>query len=89
MEAPEGSYIRPLGFIKNDFICGYGKPGDKGESVAGKSVVPMYELEIFDKSKKSLKKYSQENIYISDIFVEENLVTVNRVKKANGVYTIA
>lgn len=87
VEAPKGSYIRPLGFINNDFICGYGKTVDKGKTVAGETVIPMYELEIFDKSEKSLKKYSQENIYISDIFVEENLVTVNRVKKTDGIYT--
>lgn len=89
VKAPKGSYIRPLGFINNDFICGYGKAADRGETVAGGTVVPMYELEIFDKAEKSLKKYSQENIYISDIFVEENLVTVNRVKRTDGIYTSA
>lgn len=89
IKAPEDSYIRPLGFIKNDFICGYGKEQDRGQTVAGETVIPMYELEIFGASDKSLKKYSQEGVYISDILVEENLVAVNRVTKADGIYTTA
>lgn len=89
LEAPEGAYIRPLGFIKNDFICGYGKAEDRGQTVAGEEVIPMYELEIFGESEGSLKKYSQEGIYISDILVEENLVTINRVTKTDGIYTTA
>lgn len=87
IKAPSGSYIRPLGFIKNDFICGYGKAEDKGQTVAGETVIPMYELEIFGSSDESLKKYSQEGMYISDILVEENLVSINRVIKADGIYT--
>lgn len=87
VKAPEGAYIRPLGFIKNDFICGYSKAADKGMTVSKEEVNPMYELEIFGTSKKSLKKYSQEGIYISDILVEKNLVTLNRVTKSEEIYT--
>lgn len=87
VNAPEEVYVRPLGFIRNDFICGYGKQADQGQTVAGEEVIPMYELEIFASSDESLKTYSQEGIYISDILVEENLVEVNRVTKSNGIYT--
>lgn len=87
VKAPQESYIRPLGFIKEDFICGYGRMTDQGETVAGEEIIPMYELEIFDKNQKSLKKYSQAGIYISDILAEENLVAINRVIKTEGLYT--
>lgn len=87
INAPAGTGIRPLGFIKNDFICGYVKEADQGQTVAGEKVIPMYALEIFDSSNQSLKKYTQEGVYISDILVEENLVTINRVTKTNQVYT--
>lgn len=87
VEAPEGAYVRPLGFIKNDFICGYLRAEDQGTTVAGEDVTPLYELEIFGSSNESLKKYSQEGVYISDILVEKNLVTINRVTKTEQVYT--
>ena len=47
----------------------------------------MYELEIRDSKNKVVKTYSVEETYISDIFVEENLVTLNRVTKSGDTYT--
>lgn len=91
VEAPKDAFVRPLGFVNDDFICGYMKEEDKGMTLAGDPVAPMYRMEIFGFSEqsgqKSLKKYEQEGIYVSDILVEEGLVTVNRVKKAEGTYT--
>lgn len=87
VDAPEGACVRPLGFIHDDFICGYGRESDKGQTVAGDEVLPLYELEIFGAGRESLKTYSQDGIFISDILVEENLVTINRVTNNNGIYT--
>ena len=87
VKAPKGASVRPLGFIKNDFICGYLRTDDQGTTVSGEDVTPMYELEIFGASNESLKKYSQEGVYISDILVEKNLVTINRVTKSGEIYT--
>lgn len=91
VSAPEDAFVRPLGFITDDFICGYLKDEDKGTTLAGEEVAPMYGMEIFGFSeqsgKKSLKKYTQEGIYVSDILVEDSLVTVNRVTKSGQTYT--
>ena len=46
----------------------------------------MYELEIRDVENKAVKNYSAEGTFISDILVEENLVTINRVVKNEDVY---
>lgn len=90
IHAPEGATIRPLGFIADDLICGYLKESDQGKTVAGEEVNPMFEMEIFEFSErsgsKSMKKYAQDGIYISDVLVEGNLVTVNRITKSDQTY---
>lgn len=86
IEAPEGDAIRPLGFVANDFIYGKLHPEDSGKSVSGEEIAPMYELEIRDVENKAVKNYSAEGTFISDILVEENLVTINRVVKNEDVY---
>lgn len=87
VNARENEAIRPLGFVTDDFICGYIREEDKGVTVSGESVRPMYELEIRDMSDKVLKTYAEDGVYMTDVLVEENLVTVNRVTKAGDVYT--
>lgn len=80
--------IRPLGFIKNDFVYGIAKPEHAGKTVSGQTVIPMYKLEIRDAKNNIVKTYQQENIYISDVFVETNMITLNRMMKNGEVYTV-
>ena len=87
VEAKDGETIRPLGFVASDFVYGRQRPADKGRTVAGEELLPMYELEIRDSKNKVVKTYSVEETYISDIFIEENLVTLNRVTKSGDTYT--
>ena len=87
VEARKGEAIRPLGFIKNDFICGYVRESDLGKTTVGEEVIPMYELEIRGADNKAEMNYAQEGIYISDIIVEENMVTLNLVTKEGEIYT--
>lgn len=87
LEASTGESIRPLGFVINDFIYGRQRADDKGKTVAGEDILPMYELEILDGKNEVVKTYTVEGIYISDIFVEDNLVTLNRVTKSGEIYT--
>lgn len=87
VEAKDGETIRPLGFVASDFVYGRQRPADKGRTVAGEELLPMYELEIRDSKNKVVKTYTVEGTYISDIFIEENLVTLNRVTKSGDTYT--
>lgn len=84
---PQGMAVRPLGFVFDDFVCGYVRASDKGTNVAGEEIYPMYMLEIRDTSNKIMKTYSQAGVYLSDVLVEENLVTLNRLSRNEGVYT--
>lgn len=87
VEAKEGESVRPLGFVSDDFIYGCQKPSDKGKTVAGDDILPMYKLEIINDKGKVVKTYASDGIYISDILIEQNLVTLNRVTKAGNIYT--
>lgn len=87
VEAKEGESIRPLGFVINDFVYGHQREQDKGETVTGEALLPMYGLEIRDTKNKIVKTYAIEDTYISDVFIENNLVTLNRVTKSGNVYS--
>ena len=50
----------------------------------------MYQLEIHDSKNKKIAEYSFEDqgIYISDILIEGNMVTLNRLAKAGEIYNV-
>lgn len=48
----------------------------------------MYELEIRNSENEVMKTYSADKIYISDVFIEENMMTLNRVVKSGETYTV-
>ena len=86
--AKEGEAVRPLGFIGEDFVYGYIRQEDVGHTAAGEEMFPMYKLEIRNSKKEVMKTYSAEQIYISDVFIEENMMTLNRVAKSGETYTV-
>lgn len=87
IEAKDGEAVRPLGFVASDFVYGYQNPADKGTTVAGEEILPMYAIEIRDTKNKVVKTYSVDQMYISDTLIEDNMVTLNRVTKAGEIYT--
>lgn len=91
IEAAEGELIRPLGFINGDFVFGKIRPGDAGVNVSGEEIRPMYEIEIRNSDNETEAQYTFEdqNIYTTDILIEENLLTLNRVVKTGGIYNAA
>ena len=86
--AKSGEAIRPLGFIGSDFVYGYLRQEDVGHTAAGGELFPMYELEIRNSENEVMKTYSADKIYISDVFIEENRRTLNRVVKSGETYTV-
>ncbi len=55
--------------------------------MSGEEITPMERLEIISSKNEVVKTYQADNIYISDIIVEKNMVTVNRVTKNGDLYT--
>ncbi|MCB7306212.1 hypothetical protein NE683_19465 [Bariatricus massiliensis] len=88
--AAEGEeYIRPIGFIKNDFVYGTLRGADAGHTTAGQSVYPMYKLDIVNQKQEIVKNYQVQELYILDTFITDNMMTINRVSKNEDVYTPA
>lgn len=87
VKANEGENVCPLGFVNNDFVYGVERAQDEGRTISGEALLPMYKVEITDSSLKIQKTYEIENIYLSDIFVENGLITVNRVSRVGDLYT--
>ena len=87
VKARKGEAVRPLGFVIEDFICGYVRESDQGVTVTGEEIQPIYEMEIRDLSNKVMKTYALDAMYLTDVLVDANLVTLNRVTKAGNVYT--
>lgn len=86
MAAGAGEILQPLGFVINDFVYGTARTADEGTTVSGDRVVPMYKLEIKSGSGNTEKTYQADQIYILDVIIEENQVTVNRAMKNGTVY---
>ncbi len=86
VRAKEGETIRPLGFVGDDFIYGVMQKKHAGKTVSGTKITPMYKLEICDKDGAVVKTYQEKSVYISDVFIEDNMVTLKRVKKSNSKY---
>lgn len=82
-----GEFIRPLGFISEDFVYGIGRKEDAGAFVTGEHVCPMYKLEIRDTDNEVVKTYQADQVYVTGATVEEKMLILDRVVKNESVYT--
>ncbi|WAJ24285.1 hypothetical protein [Lacrimispora xylanolytica] len=73
---------RPLGFVGDDFIYGIANEGDKWMENGRILDAPMHRIEIMDQTGKILKEYEQENVYISDVSVDESRIHLTQVAKS-------
>ena len=79
--------IRPLGFVKNDFVYGVAKTADTGRTVSGEVTAPMYKVEIQNGKGKTVKTYQVDGIYVLDTVFDVNMITLNRATKEGETYT--
>ncbi|MBE5939465.1 MAG: hypothetical protein E7266_03615 [Lachnospiraceae bacterium] len=85
--APEGDYVRVLGFVGNDFAYGIAHSGDISEDEAGYTTFPMYKLVMkLGGENSDASVYTKENIYITDIEIINNMIMLTRVKKEDGKF---
>ena len=82
-----GEFIRPLGFISEDFVYGIGRKEEAGAFVTGEHVCPMYKLEIRDTDNEVVKTYQADQVYVTGVTVEEKMLILDRVVKNESVYT--
>lgn len=84
----DDQYLRPLGFIGEDFIYGQANAADVVSDAAGNTTFPMNGLIILDTSDQSeLKTYTTSGGYVEKISVDGYTVTIDLIAQNNGVYT--
>lgn len=83
----DDQYLRPLGFIGEDFIYGQANAADVVSDAAGNTTFPMNGLIILDTSDQSeLKTYTPSGGYVEKTSVDGYTVTIDLIAQNNGVY---
>lgn len=77
----EGEVIRPLGFMEEDIIYGVAYEADVVKESSGSIFYPMYKVCICNAAGEVLKEYRQADIYVTECVVEDNQITLERVRR--------
>lgn len=81
--------VIPLGFVEDDFVYGYAKPSDAGETVGGEEVLPIYRIEICNNEKEIIMTYDAGEDYVLGAQIKNGMITLNRVRKNGDIYVAA
>lgn len=84
IDAKEGERIILIGNIDDNIVYGQVKDKDLSEDSDGTKITPMYKVSIVDKNGKELKVYQQNNIYVTNAEVADDVIQMERAKKQNG-----
>lgn len=81
IKAGKGKCLTLLGGIQNKLIYGIMKKSDITEASDGTVVTPMYEVRIVDTDGNTIKDYQAGKYYVTDVKIEDSIITLYRVKK--------
>lgn len=85
ISAKGDEYLKPLGFIEEDFVYGAADASDLFLDLAGNQIVPMRKIRIVEAdSLDVLKSYEKEGYFVEDIVIEDYIMYLNRIQ-FNGV----
>ncbi len=86
IDAKSGTVIKPLGFIGEDLVCGTARKDDISKDYTGRTIVPMYKIEIKDNTGNILMKYEKDGVYVTDIEITDEMLELSRVVKEEAGY---
>lgn len=86
INAKEGYYIRPLGFMQKDLIYGEAEIARVEEGISGVELFPVSTLYIMNAEKEVVKEYHKDDIYIFDVTVEDYTILLDRKVLSGGNY---
>lgn len=86
----EDEYIKPLGFMNEDFIYGVAKKNDVLTDLAGNTTFPMYRVIISDgETLETLKEYQKPEYYVKDVAISDYIMYLNRIQFNGMAYVDA
>ncbi len=77
IQAAEGEYLRPLGFMGTDFIYGIARDTDIRSDISGRTAFPMYALEIVSEEGEILTHYEPDGGHIISVEAGAGRIQVN------------
>lgn len=89
IEAGNGEYIAPLGFMGEDLIYGVARTRDMIRDNTGNIIFPMYRVRIQNENGEVLKTYEEPGIYVTGSIIQDNQINLTRLRKEeeSGNYT--
>ncbi len=88
--AGSGEYLKPLGFMDEDFVYGVARASDVRQDLAGNITFPMYQVNIMDaESLEPLKSYEKEGYFVENIEIEDYIMYLNRIQFNGMAYVEA
>ena len=85
-------YVKPLGFMQEDFVYGVAKSADVVVDAAGNTLFPMYQVKIMDTSSEEhevLKTYEKQGYYVQNIAISGYTIYLNRIQNNGTAYVDA
>lgn len=89
IEGGSGEYLKPVGFVESDFVYGTAKEGQVTADSAGNMRFLMYKIEIVDENSNVIKEYQKDGYYISNAYVEQDTIFLDREMNTETGYTSA
>lgn len=86
LTAKEGEFLRILGKIDENIICGYGLLSDCLVMGDGSLLYPAYEIKILDENLEEKKSYLKEGFYVTEAEITANSIRLLRVEKTTEGY---
>lgn len=74
-----GEVLQPIGFVESDFVYGI-MYSQETEDL-------LHKIVIVDEEQQVVKEYEKSGYYISDVYVEDSTVFLERVRKSGNGYT--
>lgn len=81
IEAEKGEYIKALGFIGEDLVYGLAYEEDIVENENDEMVFYMHSIMIQNETGVILKQYHQDDVYIRQAVIEEDMIRLTRAEK--------
>lgn len=88
MDASEGEFVRILGRIDENILCGVGNVSDCAMLGDGERIYPAYQVKIMDSVGNVLKTYRKEGFYVLEATVFENSICLERMTRKTGTETV-
>lgn len=87
IEAGDREKLYPIGFLEDDFVYGI---ADSANPVTADGTVPMNRIVIYNvTSGEMVKEYSKSGYFISDVSINEYVITLHRLKHTETGYVEA